>query len=477
MYLDLTGVVPSPEELAATCEGKTPREIATALMDTPGFVEHAQELWGETLGYEPAQVDGKWLADADAVVALLMKGELGYDAFAKRLLGSPLFAVGARLPRSDVLVDEDRFFPQAARRAIKVFLGRDPIAFEDVALGKLFSPWKKTIKILNGDYGRAEPFLDPTACPCNTSVFGVSTELHIPLDAPTTWDDLAPNVSPELRAELDKVGALFVAQDPFWAQGTDLALGMYLGWWKSTQALDQSLLPEVELALGERLRKDPRHSFRDLVLEIVTSALYTRSNAVLGKAPVDYPVYCTGPLRMQRPEAYVSSLGKLLGLFVGRCDHRTYEARGNFYADGSEGSFFPDALRSDVASDVVTLGVPDYHYVAASGMGGCSGGAARSEEPTMQMVFGASPVASALCEKSQLLLPAGTSGSDTSAAAVSATVAHVFVRMIGRVPTPTERAAVEKDVAACGASSPCGAQTVSANVCSALARSTDFATY
>ncbi len=476
MHLDLTGVVASQDELVSTCAGKTPRQIAVALMASPLFVRHAKELWGEALGYEPAQVDGKWLADADQIVASLVTGEIGYDAFAKRILGHPLFGVGARLPRSDQLTDDDGFFPQSGRRAIKVFLGREAIAGEDVALAKLFSPWKKKIVVLNGDYGRAEPFLDPAACPCKTSLFGQSTELRIPLGTHMMWDDLAPDVPPALRAELDKVGALFVSQPAFWAQGADLALGMYLGWWKTTLAQDQSLLPEVELALGETLRTEPAHSFRELILSVVTSALYTRSNVAPASAAAESPVWCTGPLRVLRPEAYVASLGKVLGVRVGRCDHRTYEALGVFYADGSEGSFFPNALREDEASDGDVLGTTDYHYRASTQMGGCSGGAARSEDPTLPMVFGASPIAATLCAKSQVLLPDAVGAADSSPATMEAVIDRVFERMVGRLPTNDESAAIAADVALCTGPS-CGAGALATNVCAALARSSEFSTY
>ena len=476
MHLDLTGVAPSRAELTAVCAGKTPREIAVTLMASPLFVRHANELWAETLGYEPAQVDGKWLADADGLVASLVRGELGYDAFAKRILGHPIFGVGARLPRSDLIDDDDGFFPQAARRAIKVFLGRDAIVGEDVALGKLFAPWKKKIVVLNGDYGRAEPFLDPAACPCTTSVFGQSTELRIPLDRKMMWDDLAPSVPPALRAELDKVGALFVSQPPFWAQGADLALAMYLGWWKTTLAQDQSLLPEVEQALGEQLRNDPAHSFRDLILTVVTSALYTRSSVAPASAAAELPAWCTGPMRVVRPEAYVASLGLVLGIRVGRCDHRTYEPLGVFYADGSEGSFFPNALHEDEASDGDVLGITDYHYRASTQMGGCSAGASRSEDPTLPMVFGAAPIADTLCKKSQVLLPDGVGAADRTPRAADAVIERVFELMVGRLPTHEESTAIAIDVGTCRGES-CGAGALATNLCAALARSTELGTY
>jgi len=476
MHLDLTGVAPSESEIVSTCAGKTPRQIALALMDSPLFVRHAKELWAEALGFEPAQVDGKWLVDADTLIESLVTGKMGYDAFATRVLSHPIIGVGSRLPRSDQLADDNQYFPQAARRAIKVFLGRDAIAGEDVALGKLFSPWKKKMNVINCDYGRAEPFLDPAACPCATSLWGQATEIRIPLDAPTPWDDLSANTPPALRTELDKVGALFVAQPAFWAQGADRALSMYLGWWKTTLAQDQSLLPELEQMLGEKLSTDPAHSFRDLVIDIVTSALYTRGNEAPAAAPAELPVWCTGPLRVLRPEAYVATLGKLLAINVGRCDHRTYEPIGIVYPNGSDGAFFPNDLREDELSDIYALGETDYHFRASQLMGGCSGGASRSEDPTLTMVFGAAPVAAKLCAASSALLPSGVGANDASPAATQAAIDHVFTLLLRRLPTTDESAAITSDVGACSATG-CGAAALATNACAAIARSSEFSTY
>jgi hypothetical protein len=478
LHVDLVGTVPTPAQIESTCAGKDARAIATALMATPDYVRQSQELWGEVLAYDPTQLHGKWLADADLLVAKLVRGEMPYDTFAKRILGHPLFGVGGRLPRSDLPADDDRYFPQVARLAVKVFLGRSTIAGEDVALGNLFRFWKKQNVITNVDYGRTDPVLDPLACPCQTSAFGVTTRIELPLPGRALYDNVAYDMAPELRAELDKVGALFVTQDSFWTQGVDLALHMYLGWWKDTRNQDESLLAEVQMALAAWLRASPTHSWRELVLEVVTSDLYLRSNHVAEGAGDDINVWCTGPMRLMRPEAYVASLGKVLDVGVGRCDHRTREERGRpRYPNGSDASFFPEDLRADQSSNAELLGSADYHYLAATSMGGCTGGAARSEAPTLRLVFGAAPVAQTLCAASRAIVPPGVAPGDTSPVAVQKIADHLSLLLRGRASTGPEREATKGDAARCASRTNCDARAIAVDMCAAIARSNDAMTY
>ncbi len=469
LHVDLTGIAPTPEQIANVCAGRSPHDIAVALMATPAFVTHSKELWGETLRYDPAMVDGKWLADADGYVDALVRGALGYDAFARRIVGHPVLGLGARFPRSDVLEDDVRFFPQVADRAFRVFLGRAPVAGEADAFAHLFRFWRKDIMVLNGDYGRAEAMIDPDACPCSTTLFGALTTITPPFASYADYDP----ANASLAAELDKAGALLGTQDAFWTQGADLALAMLLGWWKTTTALDESMIPEISQALGERLRASK--SWPELVLDIVTSTLYVRSNHVADGAPDDLRVYCAGPFRVMRPEAYVASLGRILGVTVGRCDHRTSEKKGVFYPDGSEGSFFPNALREDEPSDIEAFGVDDYHWLASTGMGGCSAGAPRSEEPSLPLVFGAAPTASDVCAASKSLLTGAKT--DKSDAAVRTIADGLAKRLLGRVLTDSERAAIASDAAPCVADAACTAQDLAAEMCSAMARSIDATTY
>ena len=255
-----------------------------------------------------------------------------------------------------------------------------------------------------------------------------------------------------------------------------MALSMYLGWWKSTLNLDASLLPEVQLALAESLRRSPDRSFKELVLEIVTSELYVRSNRARDGAPDDLPVYCSGPLRILQPEAYVSSLGELLSVRVGRCDHHTSEKRGTRFFDGTEGVYFPDSLRSDVDSDRSLLGTIDFHRDAASSMGGCGGGAPGTEEPTLKMVFGAADVATKVCSVGAVLAP-GALPQDTSPLAIRTIGTHLSRLLLSREPTAAETEAFAQDAAPCASNPQCDARTLAGEMCAAMARSLDFTTY
>ena len=476
LHIDLIGRLPTPRETAETCGSRSAREIATRLMAAPDYVRHAQAQWAARLHYEPAQVHGKWLVDADQLVAQMVTGRIGYDTFARRILAHPAFGVGARRPQTCLGQDEEGFFAQVAQRALEVFLGRGPIAGEDVSLAKLFRVWRKDVHMLNSDFGRADAVLDPGRCPCQSTAFGTTTTITLPLAGRTLYEDLPADRRAAVQTELEKPGALLVAQEPFWTQAADTALAMYLGWWKSTLNLDASLLPDVELALAHQLRASKDRSFADLVLEVVTSELYLRSNRVPEGTPDVRPVYCAGPLRIVRPEAYVSSLGALLAVQVGRCDHHTSEKRGTVFLDGTEGTFFPDALRSDLDSDAALLGTADFHRDAARAMGGCAGGAPTTEEPTLKLVSGAADVATTLCRVGTVL-PAGAAPADVSAPAVSAIAVHLSRLLLGRDPTADEQSAFAADAADCARDAACDARTVAQALCAAMARSLDFTTY
>ncbi len=476
MYLDLTGTSPSAADIAATCAGKSAREIATTLMDTEAYKRHSEELWAERLVYDATMVSGRWLVDADRIVDELVTGRIGYDTFAKRISAHPVLAIGSRLPRSCLTKDEEVFFPQVARRATTLFLGRDPIGDEEAQLAQLFRPWKKEMVMKNSDFGQAEVVLDPAACPCVANVFGtpITIDLNL-LTASIRYETLSDD---RARKELEKVGALFVAQETFWTQAADIALSMYIGWWKSTSALDRSLLPEVQIALANQLRRSPDRSFKDLVLEVMTSTLYLRSNRAPAEARTDLPPVCSGPFRMVRPEAYVRSLGAELAVNVGRCDHRTNEKRGTRFTDGSEGTFYPHALRGDVDSDEVLLGTKDFHWEAARAMGGCNAGGTRIEDPTLRNVFGAAPVAEKVCSVSPVIVPAGVAPDDRSRAAMERIAKHLSSLLLSRELSPGELETIENEAErACAAGPTCNARSLATGMCAAMARSLDFMTY
>jgi hypothetical protein len=473
LFVDLAGRAPTAAESDATCKGRNPREIAKALLATDDWLRRAKELWAERLAYDPAQVDGKWLADADTIVADYARGVFGWDEFARRVGGHPVLGIGARLPRSDVIEDDTRFVPQSAERATRLFLGRAPVGEEARELASLYRFWRKDIVVLNGDYGRAEAVLDPTACPCEAHVFGSTTRVDLPIAKPMRIDDVPAMHRVALGEELRKVGDVFTRQEAFWTQGADIPLAMFLGWWRSTTNLDATTLPELEVALAKELRT--RGSFRELVLDIVTSTLYVRSNRTMDGTPEDAPVWCVGPQRLLHPEAYVSTLGSMLSVNVGRCDHRTYEAMGSYYSNNTEGAFFPYRLREDVLSDRA-LGTDEYHREASLAMGGCNAGAPRTEEPTLTWVFGAAAAAAKVCAVSEAVVPPGVARETRASADVANRVLdHVTALLLRRAPTADERAAALSDPDCAG--DRCDARTFATMACSAVARSTPFVTY
>jgi hypothetical protein len=216
-----------------------------------------------------------------------------------------------------------------------------------------------------------------------------------------------------------------------------------------------------------------------MIRTIATSTLYVRTNRLVAgmdsKTAETAPPWCSGPSRIQRPEAFVASLGHLLDVRVGRCDHRTYEPPGAYYPDGSEGAFFPNKLREDEPSDALALGSANFHLEASSAMGGCNAGSPRTEEPTLGYVFGAAPAAAAVCGASSSLVPPDVPSGDTSAG-LKRVADHVSMLLLGRPTTDDERRALASDASSCGAMG-CDTAQLAVLACTAIARSLDFVTY
>jgi hypothetical protein len=478
--VDLTGLVPTKEEIAANCAGKTASQIADTYFATPDYLVHEKAHWAQHLRWDPSRVNGRYLVDADKILDRLAKGEDGYDVFAKKIMAHPAFAVGSRQPLStaDSAQDQPVKLFQVGLNAFRVFLGRTALPDEAQEFGKLYGGWLKAYVPFNGGVGRWDAYLAPAGCAgtlgtnaCSTTLFGTLTSVNIDLSQQTLYDNFNGNVPSALQAQLEKPGALLVTQPEFWDEVVDHAFLRLTGYWKTTRAEPDTDIPEARAAASAAFRALPSHDYRELLKMIVSSTLYTRTSAVDPSKTPDPALYCTGPLKPMAPDDYVRSMGKILGRNTGRCDYHTSEAPGaSDTADVSP--FFPDSLRSDMPGEAA-LGAT-YHYSAAAQIGGCRGGQPVPIQPGLAVVFGTVGIADQLCGAGAVFAPADFDANDTSDANVKRLVDYQFDRFLARSPEDAERAAFNKEAATCLGDAQCGMAKLPGRFCVAILRSVAF---
>ena len=81
LYVDLTGVLPSADEYAATCKGKKAADIVANLMATPDYVTYRKKQWADRLGYSDSHTWYQNIIDLDVLVGKLYTGDLKFSQF------------------------------------------------------------------------------------------------------------------------------------------------------------------------------------------------------------------------------------------------------------------------------------------------------------------------------------------------------------------------------------------------------------
>ena len=90
MAIDLLGRAPNDQERAA-CRTQTFDQMADAFLGRPEFVRTQRRAWGELGKYESLIVWGADLADLDALVGKLYRGQLAYADFVRQYVVHPAF--------------------------------------------------------------------------------------------------------------------------------------------------------------------------------------------------------------------------------------------------------------------------------------------------------------------------------------------------------------------------------------------------
>jgi hypothetical protein len=477
MALDLTGVTPAPGE----CDGKTPEEMARAFMATPRFIAIEKRFWIRRLGADPMAMMADHIADADTIYEAAASGDIGYDDLVARLTAHPIITINRPVAAGDDVT-------QTVQRIFTVFLGRMPSAAEVADYANLLRPWRRRFEDRYdkgyGYYVRMAA-IDPAACrdpvlgkaACTSTLLGPATTVdpqvtaHVPAGYSQTSSSLyyyeldQGNVPAALEAELEKPGRLLAMRAELWDEAADLALARFLGWWRSSANVPETVLPEVRRALAESFRARTPHDLRELYVTVLTSLLYTTSNDSGGAA--NLPPWATGPSKLLEPEQMLDTLAHGLGRDLGLCDPHTDEPVGrNFY--------WPDRLRTPQPTDFYGFGY-DFYLERAQQLGGCSGAIAPPRSPGLPALLTHIDLARDLCRAPGKLLPDGVDPQATTADAMAAVADHLFAGLVGRRIADDERPAITAAATACAADTTChDASGFGVELCGALLRSAAF---
>jgi hypothetical protein len=341
-YIDLAGAAPTWSEYRARCEGKSPAQIVDMLMSEGPYVDAGRRVWADAF-----QLDNRfaWYAytrDLDAQVARLYKGELDYAELARVAVTHP--AMISKHAGENVVA-----------KAYSVFLGRDALPSERQDMLGLFHIWTTRESYDPSlfplrfnrcsddssvcDKGRVcrngvcedaftyiEVFVDPSRCAgelgavaCSSPANGVRATLPAGRgDAPRTLGELTPEDLKALRAP----GDVIVKMPSFWEHAVDAVLERYLGWWHAGIELPGYDLPEVRRVLAERFKKTG--AMRSLERDVLTSVLYGMAADGGGKP------HQQGPTKQMPAEAWLATVGKILGVRLGSCDPRYQNTTGRW---------------------------------------------------------------------------------------------------------------------------------------------------
>jgi hypothetical protein len=511
--LDFIGVLPTRDERANKCTGKSAREMARAFMADDRFVARQMRLWVQRLKEDPMRVSAYHMLHADEILRDYAKGVIGYDDLAARLAAHPITVVNRPATPDDRVDISRNLFP--------LFLGRIPSVPEAVDFADLYRAWdREAVGDLDGvvGYRPVTAAVDPRRCQnavtgestCSATLFGQRTVITLPPNpggagcfnyfnledrggvvgpadgfmcyrrvgtkAPYGFTDGTGLPTPNVQTELEKPGRLLATRDEFWENAADLALTDLLGWWKSTANEPESVVPEVRTALGKWFRSVPGHDMRVLYEMIASSILYTSTAAVPAEVSqnVDNIAFWSrGPMRAMTAEQYLDSAIHVLNR------KGTAEENGPCDAHVSSDSllytyYFPRALRmpSDTTTDA-------FYRSSADKLGGCLGGSPSAIVPGLGALFAQVGIGQRICDAKAELVPAGLSATaPTTTEGVDRIIDAQWETLLIRPPSAEEKNAAAALGAACRADSSCPTLgAYAATLCQTILRSSAFIHY
>lgn len=479
-FVDLVGRVPTSDEVASTCSGRTPGEIVDELMAGDGYVQLGRRVWADELRMTSQITYYEYIEAADRLVQDLYRGDILLPEFAIEITTHPAFT--GRFDGQDLV-----------GYSFQMFLGRDAAPHERLGLHGLWRSWFEALAGPHPDYyfEYVVAGVDTNLCAylpalCNTELWGHHSVV-VPQPYPDSEDyeqnllDLAELTKADW-AELQTPGVLITQQPTFYEAAADKALERYLGYDAGVA------MPLVQQALVT-LANDTGGDVRALEREILTSQLYTMAAAAPDPdgTPADggTPDHWHGPTKHMTAEAWLDSIELLTGLELGSCDPRFPEPlAGEPYpgAPFEEYRFHPNEFPKDPAYPV-EANWPDYVYASlASRIGGCPNQVSQTRFTGTGAMISLAHAQNLQLNCSNMapdapLLPAGFSGGATDAETLRELATHMIDVVSLGEPPPDIDDAIDAAVDGCLADDDCNAQLFAIQTCDALLQSGPFLFY
>lgn len=415
LFVDLRGFRPSRERLLSECTGRSLDELVREFQRSEEYLRTQRARWADRLRYSDSLVDAGAIAELEARVAALYRGELDYRTLAIETLSHPGF-VGRFL----VYGQEDSI----AEAAFRAFLGRPATEPEAEDLAVLWKPWRP--RLIDADQSdesyAVTAEIDPFACEagvrgCVSTILGfASVELN--RDGRVGLLSVA-----DLRAEdweaLRAPGRLFAEQPMFWESAADEILGNYLGYELGANYPEarQLLIDDLQESGGDMLRAERL---------VLTSLAYQERGR---------------PTKIMNAEAWLRSVAELTGASLGDC-------------------------RSDA-----------FFAQHAAAMGGCPGAVDPATQQVFERVrvMGIEQAVAQDEAALELCASAGEELSERPGESREVMIARLLEGAFGRAAEQGEVAAIAE--AAARDCADCTSGQVAADLCTALVGSVEYAAY
>jgi hypothetical protein len=465
-FLDLKGISPTQNDYELHCKNLDMAALVEEFMASEEYVRLSQRVWADTFHFNSEVTYYQYIADLDALVGSLHRGEVTVRQFVEEAVTHPAFL--GRWDGQDLVAFN-----------FMAHLRRDANPAERIEVFPLFRMW--------GERAVADPFqsdamrvvLDTNNCQnqaqCTTDFWQPGDSVIVPQPVPGATDP-EQNVIDQAMLTPDQwntvrlPGRRLAEQGGLYEAYVDLAIERYLGYDLGTQvpAGRQALVDLLEEAGGD---------VRVVDRTILTSLAYTATNTYdeeIKPNPEEWdPPYWHGPVKQVGAEEWLASAQRLVGLDVGYCDHRYPEVQ-----SGSSG-FHPHDYPS---MDGTT---PDYDFRdQARLLGGCPDRLSTFRETRAGLVAALTQatLTKELCESSTPGSPIYPiqfveDPADKSEEALSAAGNQIYGAALIRGVPASASDALSAGIDGCRSTTECDPQQFAFHTCRLVLKSADFLFY
>lgn len=480
--LDLLGYSPTVDDYEADCKGRTREEIVDDFMGRDGYVQLGRRVWADEFLMTSQETYYEYVAQLDALVQQLYRGEIKLGELARQIVTHPGFTgrfEGQDLPGYSFLA----------------FLGRDAAPHERKGLEPLWHMWQDRFIDEHPLYyfGYSKMVVNTILCmggneaDCHSDLWGHHSVVIPPIEEDNyDYDgvnvlDLA-DLSPDQWQELAKPGDLITQQPVFHETAANKSLVRYLGYRAGVQ------IPRVAQVLVDLLDAT-NGDVRRIEREILTSQLYWMASAFPDpeETPEELssPDFWHGPMKQMTAEMWLDSVANLSGMDLGHCDPRFPDVQGGRPegAPYEDNKWHPNEYPKDLDGWPAEANKPDYRYRdMARLLGGCPDQLAqlRFTGTGVMIALAQSNITQEICAEVTVeapIVPGNLDPTDKSVAHLTEIADHMYgAALLTEVPEGLQDA-LDGSVEGCRDDAECDAGMFAFHICSAVLKSGPFLFY